>query len=115
MLFITQENEMKLDKPIQSLYFYASWMPYHNKFINMISKMEDKYKDIYFYAIDIEQFSNQCKRFKVDSIPTVLILKNGKEVNRINGLTLTSAFRSAFADICVYEPKDGENNAKEES
>jgi thioredoxin-like negative regulator of GroEL len=76
-------------------------MPFHKKFLTMISKMEEKYKDMPFYAIDVDQFSSQCKRFSVDSIPTVLILKGGKEVKRISGLTLTSAFKSAYADICI--------------
>jgi thioredoxin-like negative regulator of GroEL len=101
MLFITREEELQMDLPLQAMYFYASWMPYHKKFITMIGKMEEKYKDISFSAIDVDEFSSQCKRFAIDSIPTVLILKNGKEVKRINGLVLTSAFKSAFADICT--------------
>jgi|SRR5579864_7865595 len=101
MLFITREEEIRIDLPLQALYFYASWMPYHKKFLTMIGKMEEKYKDIVFSAIDVEAFNNQCKRFSVESIPTVLILKEGKEAKRINGLTLTSAFKSAFADICT--------------
>lgn len=101
MIFITREEELQIDLPQQSLYFYASWMPFHKKFLTMISKMEDKHKDMPFYAIDVDQFSSQCKRFSVDTIPTVLILKSGKEAKRISGLTLTSAFKSAYADICT--------------
>lgn len=114
MLFITREEELQLDKPLQSLYFYASWMPYHSKFITMIGKMEEKRKDMHFYAIDTDQFRNQCKRFAIDSIPTVLILQDGKEIKRINGLILTSAFRSAFADICISESRHGENYASKD-
>lgn len=101
MYFITKEEDVQMDISLQALYFYSSWMPYHTKFLTMIGKIEEKYKEISFFAIDIDQFSSQCKRFDIDSIPTILILKNGKEVKRINGLTLTSAFRSAFADICT--------------
>jgi thioredoxin-like negative regulator of GroEL len=101
MLFITREEELQIGLPIQALYFYANWMPYHSKFLTMISKIEEKYKDISFSAIDVEEFKNQCKRFSIDSIPTVIILKEGKEAKRINGLVLTSAFKSAFADICT--------------
>lgn len=101
MIFITQEEELQIDLPLQSLYFYASWMPHHKKFLTMISKMEEKYKENSFYAIDVDQFRSQCKRFDVDVIPTVLILKEGKEVKRISGLVLTSAFKSAYADICT--------------
>lgn len=102
MQFITQEEEIQVDLPLQALYFYASWMPYHNKFLTMISKIEEKHKNISFFAIDVEAFSSQCKRFSVESIPEIVILKSGKEVKRISGLTLTSAFRSAFADICNF-------------
>ena len=101
MKFITQESEIQIDLPKQALYFYASWMPFHKKFITMISKIEEKYQDIPFYAIDVDEFNNQCKRFSIDSVPTVLILNNGKEIKRINGLVLTSAFKRAFADICI--------------
>jgi thioredoxin-like negative regulator of GroEL len=101
MQFITQEEELQIDLPLQALYFYASWMPYHNKLITMIGKIEEKYKDISFFAVDVDAFPNQCKRFSVNSVPEVLVLKGGKEVRRISGLVLTSAFRSAFADICT--------------
>lgn len=101
MLFITKEEDLHVSNAAtQVLYFYSSWMPFHKKFMTMISKMEEKYKDMTFFAIDIDQFNSQCKRFSVNTIPTVLILQSGTEVKRINGLILTSAFKSAFADIC---------------
>jgi|SRR5579885_1090336 len=100
MLFTTSEDEIRLNESIQAIYFYASWMPFHKKMLTMISKMEEKHKEVSFLAVDVDQFANQCKRFEIESIPTVIILKGGKEVKRINGLPLTSAFRSAFADIC---------------
>lgn len=100
MLFITQEAELVTAHKIQSLYFYAPWLPFHKKMLLMISKMEEKHKDISFLAIDVDHFKGLCKRFNIESIPTVLIINNGKEVKRINGLIMTSAFKSAFADIC---------------
>lgn len=100
MEFLTQESDFKLiDAGIQCLYFYASWMVFHNKMMTMIAKMEEKYKDISFLAIDVEEFKKMCKRFDVQSVPQVLIFDGGKEINRINGIVLTSAFKSVFADI----------------
>lgn len=102
MLFITTEAEIKLeDNALQAIYFYASWLPYHKKMLIMIDKMEDKFKNIKFMAIDVDHFKNQCIRFNIDSIPAVIMLNNGKEVKRITGLVLTSAFKSALADICT--------------
>ena len=100
MLFITHENELINKGKIQPLYFYSSWMPYHKKMLIMIDKIEQKYKDINFLAIDADYFKGLCKRFNIESIPTTVIIRDGKEIKRIEGLVMTSAFRSVFVDIC---------------
>lgn len=100
MLFITQESEISSPITIKSLYFYAAWMPYHKKMMVMIDKMEQKHKEIEFLAIDVDHFKGLCKRFNIESIPTILIVNKGEELKRINGLILTSALKSAFGDIC---------------
>lgn len=99
MIFITQETDLQIETKTIALYFYASWVLGHKKMISMIEKIETKYKDINFFAIDVDYFKSLCTRFKVTSIPEVIILIDGKEIKRINGLILTSAFRSAFSDI----------------
>lgn len=97
MIFITQDD-LTLDKT-QAFYFYATWMPFHKKMMHMIEKMEEKREDISFFAIDVDHFKGLCRRFGIESIPSVVIFKDGKEIKRINGLVMTSAFKSAFADI----------------
>jgi thioredoxin 1 len=99
MYFISNENELANKNKMQSLYFYSSWMPFHKKMLIMIDKIEQKYKDLYFLAIDVDNFKGLCRRFNIESIPTVLIIKEGEEIKRINGLVATSAFRSVFVDI----------------
>lgn len=116
MLFISKEEELKIDNKILSLYFYAHWMPYHKKMLTMISKIEEKHKEVSFLAIDVDHFKSLCKRFSVTSIPEVIILVGGEEIKRINGLVLTSAFKSVFADICnSCNPNTEKYNAKKES
>lgn len=110
MKFLTQEQELTFDEKVQAFYFYAPWMPFHKKMLIMISKMEEKHKDVSFFGIDTDNFKGLCKRFNIESIPTVLIMKSGKELKRINGLVMTSAFRSTFADICNLNPIFGENS-----
>jgi len=100
MIFITNEDELKINNGLTALYFYADWLPFHKKMKIMIDKVEDIYKDINFLAIDIDSFKTSCVRFSIESIPTVLILNNdGKELKRIVGLTMTSAFKKAFNDV----------------
>lgn len=84
-------------------------MPYHKKMLIMLNKVKEKYSELEYIAIDTDYYKILCSRFSVTSIPTVLMLHDGKEVGRINGLVLTSAFKSTFSDI--YN-SIGENNAK---
>lgn len=98
MIYLMREEDIQMDLPLQSLYFYSSQMPFHQKFITMINQAEGK---IPFFAIDVGQFSTQCKRFAVDSVPTIVILKGGKEIKRLTGLIRTAFFKSVFADICT--------------
>ena len=99
MQFIIRENEIELNNGICSVYFYSNWMPFHKKMLSILDKMENKYKDIKHLAIDIDQLKTVVKRFDIESVPTTLIFKDGKEIKRIVGIVLTSAMRSAYADI----------------
>jgi len=99
LIFITEESELIYSTNIQAIYFYASWMPFHKKMSIMIGKTEEKHKDISFFAVDCDKFKGLCRRFDVDSIPSVIINNNGKEIKRLNGIIMTSAFKRAFADI----------------
>lgn len=96
-----QEEEVKLNQSVRCLYFYNFSMPFHNKLVYIISQIEEKYKDINYLAIDTDYFHSQCIRFAVSSVPTLLLLKNGKEIKRVEGSIKTRDFIDVFADICI--------------
>lgn len=98
MMFITNESDLKITSEPTALYFYADWMHFHKKMMIMIEKVEKKFNTA-FYAIDADSFGSLCKRYGVDSIPTVIIYNQRKQVNRIDGLAMTSSFVKTFADI----------------
>jgi thioredoxin-like negative regulator of GroEL len=104
MLFITQESDLKFNSKCV-LYFYATWMPFHKKMLLMIDKMEKKYTDIKIFAIDTDYFKNICKRFSIESIPVILMMCDGQELKRINGLIMTSALKHAFVEIYNIKEK----------
>lgn len=110
MITISNENNLNYGG-IYSLFFCSSWMPEYKKYILMINKIEGKYKNIKFFSIDVDIFKSLCLRFNVKSVPTLIIFNDAEEVKRIIGLTLTSAFKSAFADIYnLYILNSGDKN-----
>ncbi len=48
------------------------------------------------YRVDIEHDMSVAENFGVKSIPTVLILRNGKEAERLDGLITEGDLKAAF-------------------
>jgi len=101
MLFINHENELTWDKKFQGLYFYAIWMPFNRKVIRMLDTVSDNLPNVPLFAIDVVYFKSFCKRFNIITVPTTLIMENGKEVKRIQGVTHSKEFVAIFSDICT--------------
>ena len=48
------------------------------------------------YRVDVERDTKAAERFGLRSIPTVLILREGKEVERLDGLISDDGLKAAF-------------------
>jgi len=97
MIFINHENELTWNNKYQILYFYAIWMPFNQKVIHMLEKLTD----ITVFAINIDYFKSLCKRFDINTIPTILIIEDGKERKRVEGIIPSQEFVAIFDDICT--------------
>lgn len=111
MLFISNELDLEFNSKLSFLYFYSDGLLFHKKIIILFDKIESTFKYIKCYAVDIDHFENLSKiRFKITSIPTILIMKSGgKEIKRIKNIDSTSNFLKMINDIYVAY---GEKNDK---
>ena len=105
MIYIIDEKEVKLNHGITSIYFYASWMPFHKKQLLMIEKIEEKFPNITFFGVDVDKFKGLVARFEIKSVPTFIIYSEGRLKKQLNGYLLTSAFVSAYTKICGKKEK----------
>lgn len=48
------------------------------------------------YRVDIERDLSIANRLNVKSIPTVLVIRDGKEIERLDGLITTEQLQAAF-------------------
>ncbi|CAB4197045.1 TrxA Thiol-disulfide isomerase and thioredoxins [uncultured Caudovirales phage] len=99
MIFISEEKDLNFQSKITLVYFYASWMPFNKRMLNLLKNIENKYSDIVFFAVDVDYFKAFCKRFSVNSIPEIIIFVDGNEKCRINGIVFSSALKKAINDI----------------
>lgn len=109
MFYLTNDSDLHYKSIITAFYFYSQRMPLHKKMVSMISKIESKYPNINFFAIDTDFFNTFIKRFNLELLPTIIVFDNGKEMDRFTGVPLLSAFKSFFVDIYKSVSKNKEN------
>ncbi len=70
--------------------YFAEWCGPCKMLNPVLQTVSEEKKDVSFVAIDIDKFRNQAVDAGVRSVPTVVIYKDGEEVDRQSG----------------YQPKD---------
>lgn len=104
VIFITNNKEIQYSDKNYVLYFYADWLLYHKKMMLTFGKVKRINKKIKFYAIDIDDFGSYfCNRYKIQSIPTVIFIKDGREKDRVEEIVSTTNFLKIFTDIYILE------------
>jgi thioredoxin 1 len=81
---IVVEFEKQISSGVVILDFFAQLCPPCKKFGPIFEKASTKAvnKNIKFIKIDIEQFVNLTNKYSVRLMPTIIALKDGKEVSR---------------------------------
>nr|XP_027102044.1 thioredoxin H2-like [Coffea arabica] len=65
--------------------FAASWCGPCKLMEPLVKDMSGKYTDIDFVKIDVDELPDVAQEHRVQAMPTFLLLKQGKEVDRIVG------------------------------
>ena len=80
------ENENDFEKEISKEFilvdFYADWCGP----CKMMGKVLEEMADIDILKVNVDNFPNIARDFKVMSIPTLIIFENGKEVKKNIGM-----------------------------
>lgn len=69
--------------------FWAEWCPPCKKLGPILDKIEDGYKDrILFFKLNVDKNPLTSTAFKVESIPTVVLFKEGNAIGGFIGLRI---------------------------
>ena len=76
--------------------FYQATCPPCRALETRLARITQQYPGHSVYRVDIDRNMPVAERFHVQSLPTILVLHHGREVERLDGLITDAQLRSAF-------------------
>ncbi|CAN8273085.1 unnamed protein product [Cochlearia groenlandica] len=78
-------NEIKESSKLLVVDFSASWCGPCRMIEPVFIAMSAKFTDVEFVKLDVDELPDVAKEFNVTGMPTFVLLKSGKEIERIVG------------------------------
>ncbi|KAG0683998.1 mitochondrial thioredoxin [Pichia californica] len=74
-----------LKSPIAFVDFYATWCGPCKMIAPYVDKFSEMHKTVDFYKVDVDEASDIAVHYGISSMPTFLVIKQGKVVDKIIG------------------------------
>lgn len=97
---LTQENfEEKIKTGNAIIDFYAVWCAPCKMITPIFEKMSKEFSDVNFFKANVDNNSQAANIYAVRSIPTIVFLEDGTEVDRVIGLLQEDDFKSKIKEV----------------
>ena len=84
-----EEEVLNSDKAVL-IDFYADWCGPCKMFSPIVESVAEENEDIKVVKIDVDNAQDLAIKYQIMSIPTIVVIKNGQEVNRNVGVVSKS-------------------------
>ena len=94
-----ESKVLQADGPVVLDFYQESCRPCH-ALTPRLERVAKQYESrLPIFRVDVDQDMPIAERFGVTSLPTVLVLDGGKEVERLDGLIKEDDLKTAFAQL----------------
>lgn len=90
-----QAEITKSDKPVL-VDFWAVWCGPCQMMAPILHELETEMPDVQIGKVNVDEQMDLARQFRVVSIPTLIIFKNGQEVQRMVGVTSKEELKDAL-------------------
>jgi thioredoxin 1 len=98
MLEIASEQELVLDGFCVVKFFSKDCAPC-KRLVPILQKMEREFPEAKFLSVDIDEFINLTKKYKIMTLPTIVMFKDNVEVGRITNSINTEIIRKEIKKV----------------
>ncbi len=78
-------DQVRNNEGISLLDFYADWCGPCRMVMPIVEEIASEREDLLVAKINVDENPELAREFEIFSIPTLVVMKNGKIVNRANG------------------------------
>ena len=76
--------------------FSATWCGPCRALAPVMNEVKGQFSNVVFEEYDIDEAYEEATKYSIRSVPTVIVEKNGEEVNRFVGLQSKMAYQNAL-------------------
>ena len=89
---------LNLDVGISVAKFGATWCPPCKALEPSFKKVTAEFPNIRFLSVDIDDQPHEAKDHRIRAVPTVILFRDGQEIDRLVGQVNIAAFRKRLRD-----------------
>lgn len=109
MLSILNESDFNVGHGLYAIKFWATWCGPCKVLNPTIERLDKEFENIKFLSVDIDQVPSLAQKYKIKSLPTLLLIEDGEEANRIIGVSLMGPMRASLRDLNKGHQLEQEN------
>ncbi|CAB4256459.1 similar to Saccharomyces cerevisiae YGR209C TRX2 Cytoplasmic thioredoxin isoenzyme of the thioredoxin system which protects cells against oxidative and reductive stress [Maudiozyma barnettii] len=79
--------------------FYATWCGPCKMIAPMVEKFSEQYNDATFLKLDVDAIPALAQEYEISAMPTLVFIKNGKEVTKVVGANLAAIKQNIVSNI----------------
>ncbi|MCC8026201.1 MAG: thioredoxin [Clostridium sp.] len=79
--------------------FFATWCGPCKMLGPVVERMAEKYTDVHFYKVDIDEEPDLAERFRVMSVPTLMYIKRGQALDKSVGVVSPAEMENTISKL----------------
>ena len=90
----SQEFDNTIESGVVVVDFFATWCGPCKMLSPVIDELSGELENVNFVKVDIDQSMDLAQKFKIVSVPTLRVFKNGEEVDTLMGFMPKEVLKS---------------------